>query len=359
MPASHENVLAFGMEEVRKDLQLLLDAEVQFPDPAIEWVDADAPSPKTPLEVELIVEHEAIGRIRLRLAKGTGILLSGLLMMVSGPVLADRIKSGHLDEGDADAISEIGNQIAGSLNTGLTKARPNASFHIRRGDVWLTGDPGPVLPDGPILAVRQVLEIDGFPPGVLHLVFDADAAASALGAESGVSTATPVPSSARDEGANDETSPESATNGSRASGVADPSDPSMGPESDPHRHLTSLLLLYETRAEGWETARTIQAGTGWPIVLQRLDGTARRRLLEGRIAVVVIDTGERKERALTACRRLTRLIGEAEIPVFLSAPSWRREEVQRAIRSGVSGILVKPLEADRVRDAIGVCELVG
>ena len=93
------------------------------------------------------------------------------------------------------------------------------------------------------------------------------------------------------------------------------------------------------------------------VLIQRLDGSARRKLLGGRVSIVVIDTGERKERALAACRRLVGLISGAELPVFLCAPAWRRDEVQRAIKAGVSGILVKPLDKDRIRDAIGAFAL--
>jgi len=185
----------------------------------------------------------------------------------------------------------------------------------------------------PVLRIQQTLEVAGFPAQTVHFIFDPGGATQALGAE--------VP----DLSAEVETIEEEA-----------PSSPE--PRRPPPRMMetsrqeSTLLVLYETRADGWSTAEAVRGATGWPIIIQRLDGSARQRLLEGKVCMVVVDVGEHKERGITACRRLVRLINGASIPVYICAPSWRREEVQRAIRAGVGGILVKPLDAERIESVI-------
>jgi CheY-like chemotaxis protein len=361
-----EETLSLGFEEVGRDLHVLLDRELRLGQLTYEWVDRDPLAPRTPLEFEMLVEPDTTGRVRLRFSVDTGIVLSCLLMMVNDGVINDRL-GGSLEEGDGDALAEVGNQIAGSLNKGFKKARPDSTFEIRRGDVFLTGKPGPRLDEAPVLRVSQPYEIEGFPPGSFEFVFEASAAWTLLEADrNGPVAATPPPPV-------DATVPESAPGGpvaqqtaagpAPAPGMPLPASPQAAAPGLPGVGAgpcpSTLLLLYETRAEGWSTAEAIHENTGWPIVIQRLDGSARRKLLGGRVSVVVIDTGERKERGLTACRRLVGLISGADLPVFLCAPSWRRDEVRRAIEAGVSGILVKPLDSDRVRDAIGAFAAAG
>jgi CheY-like chemotaxis protein len=186
---------------------------------------------------------------------------------------------------------------------------------------------------GPFLRMEQPITIQGFPAATLAFVFDAAAAETALGAQPQEHVATAAPAAG----------PESVA-------VAPSRRPP--PRRASRRMESALLVLYETRADGWETAEAIRESTGWPIVIQRLDGSARHRLLTGKTSIVVVDVGEHKERGLTACRRLIRLINGADIPVFICAPAWRREEVQRAIRVGVSGILVKPLDPARIEGAV-------
>jgi CheY-like chemotaxis protein len=328
MSARAEDRFREGLEEVRKDLQMLLDCDLTFGEPTITWTDGDAPDPELPLEFEIEVAGDGgDGRIRVRVGRAPGIAMGGLQAMLDESALRARVASGEFEPEDADALEKVGGQIAGSLRNGLASHAGEGPFRVRPGEVRLPGDAGPGLVGEAFLRADVCAELVGHAEGRLVFTFDAGAAAAALGAAPPAEATEPP---------------------------AEPRPPATGEPAVPGENPpASLLLLYDTRASGWETARVIRSSTGWPVTIQRRDGTARRRLLEGGIAVVVIDTGERKEGGLTHCRRLVRLIGNAELPVFLCAPAWRREEVQRAIKAGVSGILVKPLDPDRVRAALG------
>ncbi len=112
MSAPFEDTLSFGLEEVRKDLQLLLDKEVSLGRPESKWVEEDATSARTPLDVEMVVEGDVSGHFRLRFENQLGIIMSGLLMMVNENVINDRLSSGRLEDDGGDAIGELGNLLA-------------------------------------------------------------------------------------------------------------------------------------------------------------------------------------------------------------------------------------------------------
>jgi len=230
-------------------------------------------------------------------------------------------------------VAEIGNQICGNLNNCWSRSRPDADFHLRRGETWLTGEPPEGLANGPVLVADVPFEIADHPKGTLHFLFDADAVRAVFGV---------VPDASAAGGASS-----TAAASAPAPPATAPIAPVPVPPAAPGEREAYALVLFEVRRDAEHLGAHVEA-QGVPARLLRLGSDVGRLICEGDVGMILLDTTERKERGFAAARRLARYAEPYGIPVVHCAKAWRRDEVQRAVQAGIARILVKPLDPGHV-----------
>lgn len=99
--------------------------------------------------------------------------MAGHLMMTPDNVIEQRRQAGKLEGEDKEAFGELANVLCSGLSTALRAAITNVDIRLQdHGVLTPASDAFALLPQGPVVASRLKLKVDGYPESIAWLVVD-------------------------------------------------------------------------------------------------------------------------------------------------------------------------------------------
>ncbi|GFO58601.1 response regulator [Geomonas silvestris] len=277
-----------------------------------------------PVYVVGVESREAYpGRFYLVFALADAIVMSSILLGIPGPRVAEKRRLCIQEPDDVDAFGEIANQVIGSFNSIFQPMLPDKVHlkllapvkHVPGMDELTDELP---LPDAPYLMYRAPLEIQGqemdridimVPPELANL-FD------------------PQPEPSAEELAE-------AAASAEATGQAKEEKP-----------LPSILVMGDV--EGRENLVSELEPKGLRLIHAPLDADLQAVLAQGEVKLALVTLQRTADRDLSIFNRVVPLVGRSGGSVLVCAPQWTRVAVLKALKAGVKGILMPPLDHDEL-----------
>jgi hypothetical protein len=268
------------------------------------------------------------GRFYLLFALADAIVMSSILLGIPAARIQEKRRLCIQEPDDIDAFGEIANQIIGSFNS-VFKPKLPEKVHLKLlpPQKYIPGvdelsDELP-LPEGSYLMYRAPLEIAGqemnrldiMIPHQLANLFDPqpEEAAAAVAAPSALD--------------------EQTENAAAAPGQSG-----------------SILVLGDE-----ESRQQIVAGLA-PSSLNLIDAPLGADLpglcSQGDVRVAVVSLRHSADRDLAICSRIVPLLKKGGGSVILCAPEWTRNSVLKALKAGVKGILMHPLDCQELNSKV-------
>ncbi|GFO67318.1 response regulator [Geomonas limicola] len=284
-----------------------------------------------PVYVVGVESREAYpGRFYLVFALSDAIVMSSILLGIPGPRVAEKRRLCIQEPDDVDAFGEIANQIIGSFNSIFQPMLPDKVHlkllvpvkHVPGMDELTDELP---LPDAPYLMYRAPLEVQGHEMNRLDIMVPPELA----------NLFDPQPEPSAEEAA----AAESA--GSAAEDAA--------PVQETHQ-LPAILVLGDD--EGRHSLVAELNPNGVNLIDAPLNADLHGLLAQGDVKLALVSLKNTADRDLSICNRVVPLVGRSGGVVLLMAPQWTRNAVLKALKAGVKGILMPPLDHEELNTKV-------
>jgi chemotaxis protein CheY-P-specific phosphatase CheC len=247
------------------------------------------------------------------------IVMSSILLGIPGPRIAEKRRLNIQEPDDVDAFGEIANQIIGSFNSIFQPMLPDKVHlklltpvkHVPGMDEVTDELP---LPDAPYLMYRAPLEIQGQEMTQLDIMIPPELA----------NLFDPQPE--------EEAQPETAADAAAAEAPAAQAGP-----------VPSILVLGDE--EGRHLLMQELASSGVNLIDAPLNADLQGLLAQGDVRLALITLKHTADRDIAICNRVVPLVGRNGGSVLLCSTEWTRTSVLKALKYGVKGILVPPLDS--------------
>lgn len=297
---------------------------------------------------EITASGEYAGKFHVVVGLRDSIALSGFLLGIPPARINEKRRLAIMENDDADAFSEIVNQVVGSFNSVFQPAFDN-KVHLKvvppkkfiPEETPLT-DTEPV-PDGEYLLFRGRMELSGMEmgnfdvliPRPLAELFDPPREESAAEPEADA----PETSAAAEEPAE----AESAESAGSSAAARDRSVPA-GEEED----VSRTVLILEDDADDRQMVRELLASRGYEPIEAGLDADIREIFAQGRVRLVVLGIHNGDDRDMALCIKIKAIVQGETLPIIMCAREWTRSAVLKAVKYGARDIIVKPYRVEEV-----------
>ncbi|AJE04358.1 response regulator [Geobacter pickeringii] len=265
------------------------------------------------------------------------ICLSGFLLGIPPARINEKRRLAIMENDDADAFSEITNQLVGSFNSVFQPAFAN-KVHLKvtpprkfiPEETELT-ETEPV-PDGEYLLFRGRMELSGFEMGNVDILIPRPLAElfDPPGEE-------PEPAAVEEPAAEGESS--AATAGTVEDAAEAPGVPDDG---------FRKVLILEDDAGDRQLVRELLQERGFEPVEAGLDADIREIVSQGGVGLVVLGIHNGDDRDMAVCIKIKAIAQGERLPIIMCAREWTRSAVLKAIKYGARDIIVKPYRPDEV-----------
>ncbi|WP_163339235.1 hypothetical protein [Desulfopila sp. IMCC35008] len=282
----------------------------------------------------------------------------GVLIMLPSAELENTVAEEEFNDDVGDAYGEIANIISG-VYTAVFEEQYVQSLRFIKTDLALVVpmkvDPESEepIPDQPYYMSGMSLTIGGEKKGKVHMLFPAELLKlEMLGREEELAEAQAAAirkkESADAGGATETTAPQEPVSGqaaaSTAGGVAPPAAPAAAPIS---YEPADVLIISDADSE----ASQLAAGAGTKGFRVRRIGYNDdiRSALTGELKIVYLVMREVNEQAFGIAINVR---ASSNLPIVAAGPGWTRSKVIKAVKYGVSDILLTPATAEDVDENI-------
>lgn len=290
--------------------------------------------------------EEYAGQFYLVFSLRDAIVMSSILLGIPPARIQEKKRLSIIENDDIDAFSEIANMINGSFNTVFQGTLPN-KVHLKLlspkkyiPEIDELSDQEP-LPDGDYLMFRSKLEMPGqelnhldvLIPVELGNLFDPPSLAP-----------EPEPQAEEESGPADASAAPSAT----ASAADDSVQEQHAAASDAGvPGINSIVVLEDNDMERQQLADLV-AFTGYQVVEGTLNADIKELFAGRSVKLVLIGSEDADDRELAVCIKVNAIRQDSPPPIIMSAHSWTRTAVLKALKYGARDIVIKPCNGDEL-----------
>ncbi len=296
------------------------------------------------------------GQFFLLFSLRDAIVLSSILLGIPPARIQEKKRLSIMENDDVDAFSEIANMINGSFNTVFQGTLANKVHlkllspkkYIPEVDELSENEP---LPEGEYLMMRAKLEMPGQELNFLDILIPFDLANQFdPPAEQPEAVTEPETAAQQDQGSTLSTAvePQEAA-GLTGEVTAAATTTECGPES--------IIVLDDDENERQQLIEYL-AFTGYEIVEGTLHADIKELYSQRSIRLVVIGANDADDRELSICIKVNAIRQDSSPPIVMSAHSWTRTAVLKALKYGAREIIVKPYTLDELTSKVRrLCKL--
>ena len=273
------------------------------------------------------------------------ICMSGFLLGIPPARINEKRRLAIMETDDADAFSEIINQVVGSFNSVFQpsfankvhlKVVPPTKFVPEETEITET-DP---VPDGEYLLFRARMELPGQEMGNFDVLIPRPLAEL---------FDPPLDEPEPEEEAAEEAEAAPAGDGGEAAPAVAPADGDGAAAAATAEAADSrTVLILEDDLEDRQRVRELLESRGFEPIEAGLDADIREIFSQGRVRLVVLGIHNGDDRDMALCIKIKAIAQGETLPIIMCAREWTRSAVLKAVKYGARDIIVKPYRSEEV-----------
>jgi CheY-like chemotaxis protein len=274
------------------------------------------------------------GQFYLVFSLRDAIVMSSILLGIPPARIQEKKRLSIIENDDIDAFSEIANMVNGALNTVFQGTLSNkVRFKLLPPKKYIPEidelGPDVPLPDGDYLMFRSKLDMPGQEMNHLDILIPVD-----LG-----NLFDPQPIEAATEAESDKDT-------AGADAVSSPVD---GDESaSPAANAIDSIIVLEDNEEQRQQMAELVSFTGYHVDQGTLNSDIKELFSGKNVKLVIIGSQDADDRELAVCIKVNAIRQDFPPAIIMSAESWTRIAVLKALKYGARDIIIKPLNRDDV-----------